>query len=194
MLSSFLECSPKYRIFRLKRQSNAVFIEKRLETERHLSISRDFSVFGALHNERFDDHQAVLAFKNAVRDPVGHRFDEHDAHATLGPFSDIRLHVRAGGLQRIEQFAVVRKGKLHDPVEQPDPDLADNKESLRGKRLAVFTCYSGGGAEKAIGKLQKLLEIDSFEAELILTDPKNKPSEENEAKLDSFCAKIKGIE
>ena len=72
--------------------------------------------------------------------------------------------------------------------------VSDNKESLRGKRLAVFTCYSGGGAEKAIGKLQKLLEIDSFEAELILTDPKNKPSEENEAKLDSFCAKIKGIE
>lgn len=72
--------------------------------------------------------------------------------------------------------------------------ICENKEALSGKRFAVFTCYSGGGAEKAVEKLGKLLEIQNFEAELILTDPKDKPSEENDKKLDKFCEQINNSE
>ncbi len=71
--------------------------------------------------------------------------------------------------------------------------VCDNKGSLQNKRIAVFTCYSGGGAEKAIEKLRKLLDIQSYEAELILTDPKDKPSEENEKNLIAFCESIKNL-
>lgn len=72
--------------------------------------------------------------------------------------------------------------------------VCDNKEALSGKRFAVFTCYSGGGAEKAIEKLKKLLDIKEYEAELILTDPKDKPSGENEKNLAAFCESINNIE
>ena len=71
--------------------------------------------------------------------------------------------------------------------------VCDNKEAMANKRFAVFTCYSGGGAEKAIEKLKKLLEIQSLDAELILTDPKDKPSEENEKLLAAFCESIKNL-
>ena len=64
--------------------------------------------------------------------------------------------------------------------------ITENKEKLKNKRFAVFTCYSGGGAEKAIQKLKKLLEIESFEAELILTDPKDQPKAEDDAKIREF--------
>ena len=71
--------------------------------------------------------------------------------------------------------------------------VCDNADSLKNKKIAVFTCFSGGGAEKAIEKLRKLLDIPSYEAELILTDPKDKPSEENEEKLKTFCDTINGL-
>ncbi|MBQ7698961.1 MAG: flavodoxin domain-containing protein [Clostridia bacterium] len=71
--------------------------------------------------------------------------------------------------------------------------IFDNKDALRGKKIALFTCFSGGGADKASEKLKKLLEIQSCEAELVLVDPKDKPSEENEEKLKNFCESINGI-
>ena len=68
--------------------------------------------------------------------------------------------------------------------------ITENKEKLKNKRFAVFTCYSGGGAEKAIQKLKKLLETDCFEAELILTDPKDRPKAEDDEKIKRFCAEL----
>lgn len=68
--------------------------------------------------------------------------------------------------------------------------VEENKEALKGKKLAVFTCFSGGGADKAIDKLKQYLDITEFEAELILVDPKDKPSEENESKINAFCSAL----
>lgn len=65
--------------------------------------------------------------------------------------------------------------------------LQDNKEQLLGKRLAVVTCYSGGGADKAIAKMLKFLDRDAFDAQLILIDPKDKADEKNEQKIRDFC-------
>lgn len=66
--------------------------------------------------------------------------------------------------------------------------IKENSELIRGKSFAAFTCQSGSGGEKALEKLKKLLEVPTFEAELILIDPKDKPDPENEAKLRKFCA------
>ena len=69
--------------------------------------------------------------------------------------------------------------------------IKENRDALNGKSIAVFTCFSGGGADKAIEKLRQYLEIDHFAAELILIDPKDKPSAENKEKLKAFCEKLK---
>ena len=68
--------------------------------------------------------------------------------------------------------------------------IKENKEKLVGKKISVFVCYSGGGAEKVIEKLKKFLEIEKFEAELILIDPKDKSSDEKIKMIDEFCSKL----
>lgn len=65
--------------------------------------------------------------------------------------------------------------------------IQENKD-IREKKLAVFTCFSGGGADKAINKMKKEIGIDIFMAELILVDPKDKVCAENEKKIEEFCA------
>ena len=66
--------------------------------------------------------------------------------------------------------------------------LRDN--DLSGKRFAAFACQSGNGAEKAFARLKAALGVDTLEAELVLIDPKARPSEENERKLAEFCARL----
>ena len=61
---------------------------------------------------------------------------------------------------------------------------------LKGKRIAAFACQSGAGAEKAFNKLKAALGIDDLEAELILIDPKDKPSADNDRKITEFCKKL----
>ena len=53
-----------------------------------------------------------------------------------------------------------------------------------------YDSYAGGGAEKAIDKLAKFLGIEHFDAQLILVDPKDQPSQENEEKIQAFCGKL----
>ncbi len=69
--------------------------------------------------------------------------------------------------------------------------VSDNKELLKGKRISAFACQSGNGAERAFGKLKDLLEIDGFYDTAIFIDPKDKLSEENERKLETFIKKLK---
>ena len=64
-----------------------------------------------------------------------------------------------------------------------NPDIKD-------KKTAVFTCFSGGGADKAIDKLRKSIGIEKFEAELILIDPKENAKMEDDAKIATFCAAL----
>ncbi|MBR6089743.1 MAG: hypothetical protein IKP86_07405 [Anaerolineaceae bacterium] len=68
--------------------------------------------------------------------------------------------------------------------------IRDNGSAIRGKKLAAFTCYSGGGADKALEKLKKLLGTGSLEAELILIDPMTKNDPANEAEIERFCEKF----
>ena len=64
------------------------------------------------------------------------------------------------------------------------------ENDLSGKRIAAFACESGAGAEKAFGKLKRCPGIEKLEAELILIDPKKKPSAENEANIRTFCERL----
>ena len=64
------------------------------------------------------------------------------------------------------------------------------ENDLSGKRLAAFACQSGAGAEKAFARLKACLGVEKLEAELILIDPKDKPSPENDRRLAAFCAAL----
>lgn len=68
--------------------------------------------------------------------------------------------------------------------------IKENKEKLNGKKIAVFICYMGGGADKAIEKLKQCLEISEFADELVLIDPRDKQSDEKDKQIDEFCGKI----
>ena len=69
--------------------------------------------------------------------------------------------------------------------------IEENRESLKEKQIAVILCFSGGGADKALEKLRKCLPVDAFEETLVLVDPKDRPSAENNQKIGAFCAAIK---
>lgn len=69
--------------------------------------------------------------------------------------------------------------------------IMENKEKLSGKSIAAFVCCAGGDTAKAFEKLRQCLEVNVLEAQLELVDPKDKPSESNEKKLNAFCEQLK---
>lgn len=64
------------------------------------------------------------------------------------------------------------------------------ENDLQGKKIAAFACQGGNGAEKAFAKLKECLGVDELEAELILIEPKKKPAEGNERKIEDFCKQL----
>ena len=68
--------------------------------------------------------------------------------------------------------------------------INDNRD-IKDKKIAVFTCSSGGGADKAIDKMKKYIGIEKFEAELILIDPKENVKVEDEEKMVKFCSMLR---
>lgn len=68
--------------------------------------------------------------------------------------------------------------------------LQEHKD-MTDKKWAVVTCFSGGGADKAIEKLKSFIGIEEFEAELILVDPKDNQKPEDEEKIEAFCRALK---
>lgn len=67
--------------------------------------------------------------------------------------------------------------------------IYENK-NISKRKLAVFTCFSGGGADKAIHKMKKYIGIEKFEAELVLVDPREIIKQENDAKIEAFCSAL----
>ncbi len=68
--------------------------------------------------------------------------------------------------------------------------IKENLEKIAEKEFAVFACSMGGGAEKSFEKLKNYLFINNFKATLSLIDPKDKPSEENNNKINDFISKL----
>ena len=65
--------------------------------------------------------------------------------------------------------------------------VEENKTALSGKKISAFTCMSGSGGDKALNKLKTLLGISDYTAEMVLIDPKDKPTDENDKKISEFC-------
>lgn len=68
--------------------------------------------------------------------------------------------------------------------------LCDNRDVLKGKKLAAFFCQSGNGADKAEKKMCALLGIDSLSASLVMIDPLTKTDFEYEEKIKAFAENI----
>ncbi len=64
--------------------------------------------------------------------------------------------------------------------------VEDNRAALQDKRLAAFFCCSGGPG-KVLEKFRAFLVPGCSQQEIILIDPKDKPSSENENKIVAFC-------
>lgn len=68
--------------------------------------------------------------------------------------------------------------------------IEENRSELEGKKVAVFVCFSGGGADKAIDRLKKCVGVEKLEGELVLVDPLMKVVAENEVRIGEFCEKV----
>lgn len=69
--------------------------------------------------------------------------------------------------------------------------LSRHKEELARRKVAVFACQSGKGAEKAFAKLRQYSGIASFEAEAVFIDPKNRQAEKTDQAIDRFAETLK---
>ena len=65
--------------------------------------------------------------------------------------------------------------------------ILDHQQELLGKKICAFACYSGSGSLKALEKLQKDLNIESFDAKISLIDPKDKPTSKKDGQIEDFC-------
>ena len=65
--------------------------------------------------------------------------------------------------------------------------LSDQKDKMSGKKIFVFACQSGNGAEKAFDRIKKMIGIEKFKGEMIFIDPKTRVNADNDRKIDLFC-------
>ena len=63
--------------------------------------------------------------------------------------------------------------------------IEENRDALQSKRTAAFFCCSGGPG-KVLEKFGAFCGAEPRQ-ELILIDPKDKPSSENDEKIKAFC-------
>ena len=69
--------------------------------------------------------------------------------------------------------------------------IEDFREQLKGKRFAAYACQSGAGADKALDKLAKSLEIDAFEQAEVFIDPKARSEAAKDEQIARFCKALK---
>ena len=120
-------------------------------------------------------------------DKGAHKFLWGGMKAVMGDKPKLQPYVFDGSYERIIIGTPVWASSFSPPIRS---FVAENQSKLSGKSVAAFVCYAGGGADKALLKLRRFLGIDGFTAELILTDPKDHPTKENEEKLQAFCQKL----
>ena len=63
---------------------------------------------------------------------------------------------------------------------------------LRGKKVALFACNSGGDAEECFSKITKLLPDCKILSTQSFFDPKDQMNEESKTLICAFCRKIEG--
>ncbi|MBQ7173692.1 MAG: flavodoxin family protein [Clostridia bacterium] len=65
-----------------------------------------------------------------------------------------------------------------------------NREALAGRIYAAVLCHGGAGADLALKKLRQELGLGQWQASVVLVDPKDRPSEENEQRLKAFYKEL----
>ena len=63
--------------------------------------------------------------------------------------------------------------------------VKENRDAIAVKQVFAFACQSGNGAEKAFEKLKACIG-HNLSGTMILIDPKDKPKEENDRKIEEF--------
>ncbi len=69
--------------------------------------------------------------------------------------------------------------------------FVEENSDVKKKKLAMFVCYAGSGAEKTFARFKKFMDVADLEAELILLDPKDKVKTEDDVKIEEFCEKLR---
>ena len=70
--------------------------------------------------------------------------------------------------------------------------ITENLDALRDKSLAAMVSCGGGAQDKAFEKIETLAGGHALKARAVLIDPKARPGQENEKRLDAFCQALKG--
>ncbi len=65
-------------------------------------------------------------------------------------------------------------------------------EKIKGKRLSLFVCCSGGSDKTAVKKLRGMLGGVALDTVLVLVDPKDRPNAEHDLRLEQFCRALSG--
>ena len=68
--------------------------------------------------------------------------------------------------------------------------IEDKREALNGKKFAALLCCAGGDTFKPFEKLRSALNVEQFEAQAVLVDPKDKPAPEKDAALKQFMGAL----
>ncbi|MHB8063191.1 MAG: flavodoxin family protein [Ruminiclostridium sp.] len=69
--------------------------------------------------------------------------------------------------------------------------IRDN--DLSNKKIALFACHSGGGAEKCFNKLKQELADSNVVATLELINPGNNQKDDYAQKIEEFCHNISSL-
>ena len=68
--------------------------------------------------------------------------------------------------------------------------VKEQHSALLNKRISAFACQSGNGGEKALKRLCDCLGRETLDATMILIDPKDRPTAENDQKIELFVRDI----
>lgn len=69
--------------------------------------------------------------------------------------------------------------------------IEENAASLKDKKIAALLCYSGGGGDKALLKLKKLLGRDELEEAIVVIDPRDRSDAVKDKGIEDFCIRLK---
>lgn len=71
--------------------------------------------------------------------------------------------------------------------------VCNHRDVLAAKKLALFVCFSGGGADKAVAKFKTLMNMDSLQTTLVLVDPKDRSKPQHQAQILQFGEELKSV-
>lgn len=125
-----------------------------------------------------------LEVQNAYPEKGAKKFFFGGKSALMGEKPALKPYDFDGSVERVVFGFPVWASRVTPPLRS---FIEENRAALGNLRVAAFACQMGGGGEKALESLRAFLGVEAFEAQTILIDPKDKPSEKNERLIEDFC-------